>query len=512
MREFFGRIFLKKHQQMAPKPRGSVRLRLEHLEERDCPAPLAPTGLVASGASASSISLNWNASSDTALTGYDVYERTWVSNGGGKGSHGGHYVYTLVGSDLTSNSDTVTGLATGSSHTYLVTALDPSGASIYSLPASAESWIAPTLTDGSSTFELSDGTLSSSAVNVTVGLTTQITILASGNPLTYSVQTGPSTIAINSVGVVTYTPAASEVGTVNVTFEVANSLGSVTQTVQFNVAAAPNLATPTITLTGGTFTYDGTYHTASATAVGTDGVTAVSGSFAFAYNGSNGLPTNPGTYTVLATFTSADPNYGNATALGTITINKETPKFSGLTSQTIAVGTKTITVSGSLGATNGSPGGDTIFIILAGTENAVTVNPNGTFSTTFSTSALSVAKYKIQYSFAGDANFDAVNGSSVLDVVAAIAPTVTTNPANASVKVGQKVTFKAAATGSPSPTVQWQVSTDGGKTYKDIVGATSLTLTFTVGEADNNHLYRAVFTNSVGTATTTAARLKALNG
>jgi hypothetical protein len=37
------------------------------------------------------------------------------------------------------------------------------------------------------------------------------------------------------------------------------------------------------------------------------------------------------------------------------------------------------------------------------------------------------------------------------------------------------VSFTATASGTPSPTVQWQVSTDGGTTFSDIAGAISTT-------------------------------------
>src|SRR2546421_13054840 len=57
------------------------------------------------------------------------------------------------------------------------------------------------------------------------------------------------------------------------------------------------------------------------------------------------------------------------------------------------------------------------------------------------------------------------------------------------------VTFSAAASGSPAPTVQWQVSTDGGITFNDIAGATSPTLTFSAGAADDGKEYRARFSN-----------------
>jgi hypothetical protein len=86
-------------------------------------------------------------------------------------------------------------------------------------------------------------------------------------------------------------------------------------------------------------------------------------------------------------------------------------------------------------------------------------------------------------------------------------PTVTTNPADVSVIEGQTATFTAAATGSPTPTVQWQVSTDGGTSFTAMAGATADTYSFPTTLADNGEQFRAVFTNLVGPATTTAATL-----
>jgi len=86
---------------------------------------------------------------------------------------------------------------------------------------------------------------------------------------------------------------------------------------------------------------------------------------------------------------------------------------------------------------------------------------------------------------------------------------VTTNPSNLTVVAGQDATFSAAAGGDPAPTVQWQVSTNGGTTWTNISGATSMTRTITAPTVSlNGNQYRAVFTNSCGgtqTATTTAA-------
>jgi hypothetical protein len=95
--------------------------------------------------------------------------------------------------------------------------------------------------------------------------------------------------------------------------------------------------------------------------------------------------------------------------------------------------------------------------------------------------------------------------TSVATLTVDFAPDVTTQPDSQTVAAGSAVTLHAAASGNPAPTVQWQVSTDGGKTYANISGATSDTLSFTAPSTAGKARYRAVFTNSVGTATTKAA-------
>src|SRR5690242_19928149 len=72
-------------------------------------------------------------------------------------------------------------------------------------------------------------------------------------------------------------------------------------------------------------------------------------------------------------------------------------------------------------------------------------------------------------------------------------------PVNQTACVNTRVTFTPAATGNPAPTVQWQVNMNGG--FRNIPGATSPTLTFTFTIAGGLE-YRAIFTNSAGTATT----------
>ncbi|MEO8671160.1 MAG: immunoglobulin domain-containing protein [Tahibacter sp.] len=77
-------------------------------------------------------------------------------------------------------------------------------------------------------------------------------------------------------------------------------------------------------------------------------------------------------------------------------------------------------------------------------------------------------------------------------------PMITVNPANQTVAAGSVVSFVAAATGNPTPSVRWQQSINGGANFTTIPGATSPTLSFTASMAQNGYVYWAIFTNSVG--------------
>jgi len=545
-----------------------VRPHVEHLERRRLLSVAAPAGVTAVGISPSAIALQWNASPDPTVSGYDVFAKLFAPGGGGKGTHPGHYYYVAVATNLTATSGTITGLATGTFHTYVVGAVSPAGLSPYSTPVTAETWVAPSLPYGSA-FLLPSGALYSSPLSVTAGLTTQITLLAAGNPLTYSVQSGPATVSIDPAsGVVTYTPALSEVGSVAITFKISNTLGSVAQSVQFNVTAPnPNPAKPTLTLSGTALTYNGQSQSVSATAVGADGMTPVAGTFTVAYNGSTALPKNAGTYGVLATFTSADPNYADATVLGKLTIGKATPVFNTLSSPTVAsfalpgdanldgkvdfadlvlvdrnygmtnatwadgdfnydgsvgfddlvmlarnyghssAATPLTAISGAIAAGPAAPSGDSVTVVLNGVAQGATVDAFGNFSAAIPASALPLGTYTISYAFAGDANFNPAAGVSTLTVIPTAPPKVTVNPTNVTTSAGDVVTLTAAATGSPPPAVRWQLSTDGGLSFADIFGATSDMLSFASTQNQNGYRYRAVFTNAVGAATTSAAVL-----
>ena len=81
----------------------------------------------------------------------------------------------------------------------------------------------------------------------------------------------------------------------------------------------------------------------------------------------------------------------------------------------------------------------------------------------------------------------------------------TSNPSSTTVCEGATASFTVAVTGSPS--IQWQVSTNGGGSFSDLAGETANSLSFTASASQNGNQYHAVVTNSCGTATSNAATL-----
>jgi alpha-tubulin suppressor-like RCC1 family protein len=101
---------------------------------------------------------------------------------------------------------------------------------------------------------------------------------------------------------------------------------------------------------------------------------------------------------------------------------------------------------------------------------------------------------------------EASTNSAMLTVQAP--PVVTDAPSSTIVEVGQNAIFEAAASGFPTPTVQWELSSNAGSSWSPIAGATSEQLTVADAQAsENGREYRAVFTNTAGKATSAAATL-----
>jgi large repetitive protein len=157
-----------------------------------------------------------------------------------------------------------------------------------------------------------------------------------------------------------------------------------------------------------------------------------------------------------------------------------------------------VAITGTAGATSGIVTGGPITFNVA-----VPTPPNG--GTVIASIAAGVAT-----DIAGNTNFASTSGDNTVTYNPCTAASVTTQPSDVLTTYGDgNVQFIAQASGTPTPTVQWQVNTGSG--FNDIVGATSDTLTIihpTVAMSGNQ--YKAVFTNTCGgtqTATSNAATL-----
>ncbi len=80
---------------------------------------------------------------------------------------------------------------------------------------------------------------------------------------------------------------------------------------------------------------------------------------------------------------------------------------------------------------------------------------------------------------------------------------VTVDPASQTVNPGTTVTFTAAATGAANISAQWQLSTDGGDTWTDILGATNSWYSLYSRLVHSGNRYRAVLTNEANATVTT---------
>ncbi|MFN7930654.1 MAG: choice-of-anchor Q domain-containing protein [Blastocatellia bacterium] len=137
-----------------------------------------------------------------------------------------------------------------------------------------------------------------------------------------------------------------------------------------------------------------------------------------------------------------------------------------------------------------------------GPNTATITSPN--LPTTTMT-GLVAGVYTFQWTIA---NAPCTASSDQVTITINAAPVMTTQPTNQSVALNGTATFTAAASGTPAPTVKWQVSTDGGANYTDLSGQTSTTLTLSnVTAGMNGNRYRAVFANSCITINSNAATL-----
>ncbi|WP_178391127.1 endoglucanase [Streptomyces uncialis] len=101
----------------------------------------------------------------------------------------------------------------------------------------------------------------------------------------------------------------------------------------------------------------------------------------------------------------------------------------------------------------------------------------------------------------------AIAESKALQIQRQVSPTVTGRPQDTSVAVREKAQFRALASADPEPAVSWEVSSDQGRSWRTVAGATEATLTFEATAEHHGNRYRAVFSNPVGSTRTDTAEL-----
>ena len=348
---------------------------------------------------------------------------------------------------------------------------------------------------------------------VTAGATATFTAAASGNP-TPSVQwmvstdSGASFSNISGATSTTYSvaPTIAQNGD---EFEAvfSNAAGSATTTaVTLTVQAAPVVTTPPSdqTVVAG--------HTATFTAAASGNPTPSVQWMVSTDSGAtfNDVPNaTSATYSFTATFAQ---NGDEFEAVFSNSLGSATSTAATLTVQTVPTVTtqpsdQTVTAGGTATFTAAASGNPTPSVQwMVSTDSGATFNDiSGATSPTYSlTPTIAQNGDEFEAVFTNAAG-SATTTAATLTVQAA--PAVTTQPSDQTVGDGTTATFTAAASGNPTPSVQWMVSTDSGATFNDISGATSPTYSFTAGVAQSGDEYEAVFTNSLGTATTTAATL-----
>lgn len=232
-----------------------------------------------------------------------------------------------VGANCSPSDTLVFAVGTAPSHGTLST---PSGASVMYTPAAGYSGLDSFTytvqdTTGASTpltSRVATVSLAVSATGVTPTLAVSCpSVVFDGLPHTCTASTTPYVAGTTTL---TYAgnaapPTVTGIYPVAATFTASDPSQNASATGSLTIQQA----TPALKVNCPAAQFDGSAHGCTATATGVAAAT-VNGTTTITYNGSSSAPSDGGTYVVQASFTSADSNYTNATATGSLTITEPT--------------------------------------------------------------------------------------------------------------------------------------------------------------------------------------------
>lgn len=352
---------------------------------------------------------------------------------------------------------------------------------------------------------------SANQATVRVGASTSTTITASGYPLPTVSLTGatvPSGLEFvaNSDGTGTLSGAAvaGTAGDYSFTIKAVNTGGSILQSFVLHVVEQPAITSASTaafaTQTASSFTVT---TTGTPTPLTLSEVGALPTGLSFINNGNgtasiSGTPTahSGGQYSIEIGVTNGVGTDASQTLVLTVA---QPAAFSSAASVTFREGS-----AGSFTATTaqGFPAANTI-VKTGSLPTGVKLTDNGDGTATLAGTPAHGTAGTYVLTLSADNGFTPVP-TQTFTLSVQSAPAIVLAAAPQTVNAGNTASFTASASGFPAPTVQWSVSTNGGTSFTPIQGETDPTLNITAVQADDGNLYRAVFSNAVLAATTTA--------
>ncbi|MFT3784300.1 MAG: immunoglobulin domain-containing protein [Nibricoccus sp.] len=346
------------------------------------------------------------------------------------------------------------------------------------------------------------------SATTTVGSSVTFSVTASGStPLSFQWQKGGT--AITGATSASYTIASAQTTDAgNYTVVVSNSIGSVTSSAAtLTVNSAPAITGQPQSLS----VVAGASASFSVTATGAalltyqwqKGGTAIIGATSATYTIASTQTTDAGSFTVVVTNGAGSTTSSAATL--TVSANAVAPTI------TTQPQSAAITVGGNVTFTAAATG--TAPLTYQWQKNGTAITGATSGSLTLSNAQTSdAANYRVVVTNSAGS---ATSAAATLTVnPPSVAPAFTVQPVSHSVAIGHDVSFSAMATGYPTPSYTWSVSTNAGTSWTAVTdgtnyaGSTGLTLTVKNAAAGmSGNLYRCSATNSSGNTASLPATL-----